>query len=175
MTTIGVLGPGGVGGLIAAKFIAAGHDVTVIATERTAAEITANGLTFTQADGTSTVYRPLARPALTEPVDVLFVATKATGLLPALQRVPAAVLGDATVLPLLNGVDHLPLLRAIYPDCDVVAATIAVEAIRHRPGVIEQRSPFAALVVTDGTRAGADAAELLRSAGLDVSTHAEER
>ena len=174
MAAIGVLGPGGVGGLLAARFGAAGHDVTVVATERTAAEITARGLTFHGPAGAPAVSHPLARPWLTGPLDVLFVAVKATELLSALTRVPAAVLGAATVVPFLNGVDHLPLLRAAYPSAQVVAASIAVEATRHRPGVVEQLSTMADVVIADGTPEGARVAELARAAGLDVTTHPDE-
>ncbi|GLZ29022.1 2-dehydropantoate 2-reductase [Lentzea sp. NBRC 105346] len=154
-----MLGPGGVGGVLAARLGIAGHDVTVIATDRTAAEITARGLSFTAPDGEHLTF-PEARPWLTKPVDVLFIAVKATDLLPALQRVAAGFAG--TVVPLLNGVDHMPLLRATHPK--VVAASIAVEAARHRPGVIEQLSVMCDVVVADE-----DVAVLLRDAGFRVS------
>lgn len=174
MAAIGVLGPGGVGGLLAARFGGAGHDVTVLATERTAAEITARGLTFKAPDGSERVTHPAARPWLTAPPDVLFVTVKATDLLTALQRVPASALGTATVVPFLNGVDHLPLLRSVYPAASVVGASIAVEATRHSPGVVEQVSTMADVVVSDATPAGGEAAELLRSTGLTVSTHPDD-
>ncbi|GGP42455.1 ketopantoate reductase family protein [Saccharothrix coeruleofusca] len=168
MAKIGVLGPGGVGGVLAARLGTAGHEVTVVATDRTAAEITARGLVLRAPDGES-VTRPSARPWLAEPVDVLFVAVKATDLLPALQRVPAAVLGGATLVPLLNGVDHPKLLRALYPAARVVAASIAVEAVRHRPGVVEQLSGMADIGVADP-----EVARLLRAAGLTVAEHPDE-
>ncbi|MCE7011113.1 2-dehydropantoate 2-reductase [Kibdelosporangium philippinense] len=167
---IGVLGPGGIGGLLAARFAAAGHDVTIVASESTAAEITARGLRFTAPDAAEVVSYPTARTYLASPVDVLFVAVKATDLVPALQRIPAKTLGNATVVPFLNGVDHMPLLRATYPEANVVGATIAVEATRHRPGVIEQVSPMANVTITEGS----DVAELLSKAGFDVATHPDE-
>ena len=68
---------------------------------------------------------PASRPYLTQPVDVLIVAVKATQLVDATARVPGALLAGATVVPFLNGVDHLPYLRAVYPG-DTVAATIVV-------------------------------------------------
>ncbi|WP_185845777.1 ketopantoate reductase family protein [Kibdelosporangium aridum] len=167
---IGVLGPGGIGGLVAARLAAAGHDVTIVASERTAAEITARGLRFTAPGTPEDVSYPTARAYLTEPVDVLFVAVKATDLLPALQRIPAKTLGNATVVPFLNGVDHMSLLRATYPEANVAAATIAVEATRHRPGVVEQVSTMADVGLTEGS----DVAELLAKAGFDVTTHPDE-
>jgi len=170
MATVGVLGPGGVGGLIAARLGAAGHEVTVVASEGTAAAITAHGLTFHGPGTAPSVTYPTAQPWLSAPLDVLFIAVKATDLLPALQRIPAAMVGGATVVPFLNGVDHMPLLRAYYPTASVVAASIAVEATRHRPGVIEQLSTMADVVVAGGTAAGVETAELLRTPGLTVTT-----
>lgn len=160
--------------MLAAKLGAAGHDVTIVATERTAAEIATRGLEFQGPGSAPSMTYPVARPWLATPLDALFVAVKATELLSALQRVPAAVLGTATVVPFLNGVDHLPLLRAVYPAASVVAASIGVEATRHRPGVIEQLSTMADVVIADGTPAGAEIAELVRGTGLAVATHPDD-
>ncbi|GIL25911.1 ketopantoate reductase family protein [Actinocatenispora comari] len=173
MTRIGVLGPGGVGGVLAARLGAAGHQVSVLATERTAAAITVRGLRLTAPDG-ETVTAPVARPWLTEPVDLLIVAVKATDLLPALVRVPAALLGAATIVPFLNGIDHPALLRAAYPAATVVPASISIEATRHRPGVVEQLTSMADLVLPDDTPAGIAAADLFRAAGLAVTTQPDE-
>jgi 2-dehydropantoate 2-reductase len=169
---IAVLGPGAVGGLVAARLGHAGHEVTVVATEQTSAAIAARGIELRAPDDTIAI-RPGTGAWLTGPVDVLFLAVKATELLPALTRVPAGVVGDAVVVPLLNGVDHMPLLRARYPR--VVAATIAVEATRIRPGVIEQSSGFADFAVTTAEESGRQVADLLMAAGLTVRTHEDER
>lgn len=170
MARIGVLGPGGVGGVLAARLGAAGHEVTVVATEGTAAELTARGLSYTGPDGATAVSWPVAHPWLAGPVDVLFVTVKATELLPALGRVPAAVLGPATVVPLLNGTEHPALLRAAYPDATVVAASISVEATRHRPGAVEQLSTMCDLVFSTAFEAGEEVAALAKEAGFPVAT-----
>jgi 2-dehydropantoate 2-reductase len=61
---VGILGPGAIGGLLAARLSKAGHEVTVIATERTAVAIELTRLTLrTPHDGVET--RPIARPWLT--------------------------------------------------------------------------------------------------------------
>jgi 2-dehydropantoate 2-reductase len=49
------------------------------------------------------------------------------------------------VIPLLNGVDHIAVLRARFGQERVVPATIAVEAERTAPGRFIQRSPFVRL------------------------------
>jgi 2-dehydropantoate 2-reductase len=136
---VGVLGPGAIGGLLAARLTKAGHEVTVIATERTAVAIELTGLklrTPNEQDET----RPIARPRLTAPVEVLLVTTKATDLPAALERTPPALLATSTIVPVMNGIDHLPLLRARYPKSRVVAASIYVEPSRPRTGRIDQHS-----------------------------------
>src|SRR5689334_13808574 len=110
---------------------AAGHEVSVVATERSAPAIAVRGLTLRAPDG-ELATRPRAAAWLPAPVDVLFVAVKANDLLGSLERVPAWMLRGAAIVPLLNGIDHVALLRARYPESAVVAATIAVEATRHR-------------------------------------------
>src|SRR5262245_29170632 len=77
---------------------------------------------------------------LAREVDVVWLATKATQLEPALSLAPPERVLDATVIPLLNGIDHVALLRARYP-C-VVAGAIRVESERVGPGQIRQSSPF---------------------------------
>ena len=49
---------------------------------------------------------------------MIWVATKATSLEAALEVAPAEIVGDAVVIPLLNGVDHVPLLREALPKRD---------------------------------------------------------
>jgi 2-dehydropantoate 2-reductase len=46
------------------------------------------------------------------------------------------------VLPLLNGLDHLGVLRERFPAGSVLAGSIRVEADRPQPGVIVHTSPF---------------------------------
>jgi 2-dehydropantoate 2-reductase len=46
------------------------------------------------------------------------------------------------VLPLLNGLDHLKLLRERFPPTSVLAGSIRVEADRPQPGVVVHTSPF---------------------------------
>jgi 2-dehydropantoate 2-reductase len=73
-------------------------------------------------------------------IDVLWLATKATDLEPALSLAPPEQVLEATVIPLLNGVDHVAVLRARYPR--VVAGAIRVESERLETGRIRQSSPF---------------------------------
>lgn len=139
MPTIAVLGPGGVGGFLAAALSRAGEPVTVVAREETARRISADGIAVTSVRLGDFTARPDAVAELTRPVDVLIVATKASGLAPALERITAA---PGLVVPLLNGLDHIPALRRRFGDDAVAAGTIRIEADRPEPATITQTSPF---------------------------------
>jgi len=170
---VGVLGAGAVGGMLAVLLAEAGNEVTVLASERTSTAINVDGLTLRSGRFGERRVRVQAWPYLTAPVDVLFVAVKAPDLLAALGRVPGGLLADAAVAPLLNGTDHVPLLRAALPQAVVVPMTVSVEATRVAPGVVEHVSPFVEYALAaERERARVDPEELLRGAGLDVDTTA---
>jgi len=79
--------------------------------------------------------------------DVLWLTVKATQLDAALGALthPETV---RAIVPLLNGIDHIALLRHKYGAEKVIAATIAVESERAAPGHIIHRSPFVRLSVS---------------------------
>ncbi len=137
--TIAVLGPGGVGGLVAGVLTRAGAEVVVIAREPTAETIAERGLSVRSAMFGDFIARVRARARLREPVDVLILATKAAGLDSALERVE---IEPGLVLPLLNGLDHLAVLRDRFDPDTVLASTIRVESDRPEPGVIVHTSRF---------------------------------
>ncbi len=167
MTTVAVLGPGGVGGFLAAALERSGQPVTVIAREETAAAIAREGIHVESVRLGAFGARPGATAALREPADVLLVATKATGLEAALGRIESA---PTLVVPLLNGLDHMTLLRRRFGAGHVAAGTIRIEADQPRPGAIVQTSPFLRVDLAaedDGARALLEPlAALLR--GADV-------
>jgi 2-dehydropantoate 2-reductase len=82
--------------------------------------------------------RPPAVHLLQDAVDVLFVATKATGLIAALERIEAT---PGLVVPLLNGLDHMVPLRERFGP-NAVAGSIRIESDRPATGLIVQTSPF---------------------------------
>ena len=136
---LAILGPGGVGGLLAGALESSGEDVRLIARESTANTINEHGVRIESVKYGDFVARPRALTRLSEPVDALLVATKAAGLESALPRIDAE---PGVVLPLLNGLDHLAVLRERFGEQRVLAGTIRVEADRPEPGVVVHTSPF---------------------------------
>src|SRR4051812_5636205 len=145
-----VLGPGGVGGLLAAAL----PDALVVSRS----PLERIQLRSRLLGDMTTAVRSTRR--LTEPVDVLFIATKATGLEQAVERIATE---PGTVVPLLNGFEHVAWLRERFTD--VVAATIRVESTRVEPGVIEQTSPFLRIELG----AHQEIADLLNAAGIPAT------
>lgn len=129
---ITVLGAGAIGGLLAALLERAGSGVTVLARPSTARLIEDRGLTVHSVAFGDFTARPRASTELGSDGHILIVATKASGLEPAIARVRSS---PALVLALLNGIEHMPILRARFGE-KVIAGTITVESHRSAPGVI---------------------------------------
>jgi 2-dehydropantoate 2-reductase len=167
--TIAILGPGGVGGLLAGVLDRAGTHVVVVARESTAAAIAERGLRVSSVSFGELTAHPRAVERLEEPVDALIVATKASGLKPALERIAAE---PKLVLPLLNGLDHIAVLRERFTAGSVLAGTIRVEADRPEPGVVVHTSPFLRVDMASSdpaARSGMQAlAQALSDAGVPV-------
>jgi 2-dehydropantoate 2-reductase len=135
-----ILGAGSIGGLIGTVLASLGEDVTVIVRPETLPNYPAS-LMLERPSGTLTA-RAKAVAALTEPSDVLWIATKTYQLEAALNAVKTP---PAHVVPLLNGLDHVAVLRARFGKERVIPATIAVEAEKPAAGRFIQRSPVVRL------------------------------
>jgi 2-dehydropantoate 2-reductase len=174
---VAVVGPGGVGGLLGALLTRAGHDVRYVARPDTAAALNANGIDVTSAVFGQFHVPARAEPELTGPVDLCRVTGKAGSLDAALAAVAADALGDGLVLPMLNGVEHMAVLRERYRPELVVAGAIRVETTRVGPGRIAHTSPFCLIDVASATAPGDRVEALagrLRGAGPDVMVGADE-
>ncbi|MGW2210418.1 ketopantoate reductase family protein [Streptomyces sp. NPDC001781] len=146
--TVAVLGPGGVGGLLAALLSRSGHRVICLARDGTVQALRRNGIQVHSGRFGDFHAAVEADTELREPVGACLITVKHTTLDAALTRVPPAVLGDALVVPLLNGLEHPASLRRRYAPGLVAPATIRVESTRVQAGdgegvVIEHGSPFA--------------------------------
>ena len=162
-----VLGAGGIGGLIAAVLARGGANVVVLMRPQTLAGYEGQITVESTVLGDFAVEVP-ARSTLGGGVDFVWVAAKATQLEEALAVAPVEQVADATVLPLLNGIDHIALLRRRY--ANVVAGAIRVESERLATGRIRQTSPFLRVEVAGAELAAAD----LRAGGVDCEIRTDE-
>ena len=139
-----ILGAGAIGGLTGTALASLGEDVTVVVRPEKLASYPRNLSLERPASSDSGSITASAKvdAELKDPVDVLWIATKAYQLQTALESVRVV---PGCVIPLLNGVDHIAVLRKQFGNERVVPATIAVEAERISPGRFIQRSPFVRL------------------------------
>jgi 2-dehydropantoate 2-reductase len=143
-----ILGAGGVGGLIGACLAHTGASVTLVVRRETL-ERYPRQLHLESPFGNFTV--DVSVDAEVPAVDALWITVKATQFESALTafKNPKAV---RAIVPLLNGIDHIAVLRRKYGAERVIPATIAVETERVSPGRIVHRSPFARLNVLSAGR-----------------------
>jgi 2-dehydropantoate 2-reductase len=160
-----ILGAGGVGGVIGAILANAGEDVTFIVRPGTAANYPKQvslDSHFGKASGMVNVAE-----SLDGPTDVLWITVKATQLQSALAGITQHASVKA-VVPLLNGVDHVSVLRQRFGHDQVIPATIAGEMERTAPGRYVHRSPFLRLNVASSGKPALDGViENFRNFGLD--------
>src|SRR4051794_15420638 len=171
-----VLGAGGVGGRVGGALARAGHPVTLLVRpgrqhhypERLRVESKTLGTFEAPVRVTDT---------LDDPVDVVWFTVKATALEEALRAVPEQELGNGVVVPLLNGVDHVELLRDRYGPERVLPGTIRVEAEQVEFGRVRQLSSFVDVQVapSPATQARAEAlSNELHAAGLSCAVSDDE-
>lgn len=166
---IAVLGPGGVGGLVAAALARAGEDVVVVAREETAEKIARDGIAVRSVVLGDFTARPRAVARLEEDAPALVIATKATHLDAALERVEGT---PRLVVPLLNGIDHVAALRERFEH--VTASVIRVESDRPEPGVVVQTSPFLRIDLAPDWPAAEVMAGHFEHAGIPASVSDDE-
>ena len=170
-----ILGAGGVGLLVGGALAHAGHAVLLILRQQSV-DLYPGGIHVESALlGEFDVDAP-ATTRLDREVDVLWVTVKAMHLEDALQVASPAVASQAAVVPLMNGIDHIRRLRAVYGD-QVIPAAIRVESERVGPGHVVHGTPFALteLAPPPGLRERAEAiATEMREAGLPCTVQDDE-
>ena len=132
-----ILGAGGVGGLIGVALAKSGESVTLVLRPEALKDYPAE-LSLESPLGSFSV--PVDRVAsVVAPYDVLWITVKATHLESAVRNVTVDPKQIGAVVPLLNGIDHVALLRARFGHDRVVTASIGVEAERVAPDRIIHR------------------------------------
>jgi 2-dehydropantoate 2-reductase len=167
-----VLGAGGVGAFLGAALARAGRDVLLLMREESLARY--DGVVHVESVLLGDFDAQLSAAAtLEEPVDVVWVTTKAPQLAEALERVPEGAADDSAVVPLLNGLDHVEVLRGRFGAAAVLPASIAIESERVEPGIVRQLSRFAITTLSPAPQSEEIRSELV-DAGIQASIGEDE-
>ena len=122
--TVAVLGPGAVGGALAAHLAHAGVRTICVPRPEMAGVMALSGLSLEVQEREPLVVRVQVTDELTDPVAVLLITVKAHQLEEALEQVDPTAVEDAVVIPLLNGLEHLEPIRERF-GARVAAGTIS--------------------------------------------------
>lgn len=158
-----IIGPGGVGGIVAGALFQASIPVQVVARPSTASIIAERGLRVRSAQfGEFTA----KIPAVTEPSpgSAIIIATKAYSLPEIAESVAAAK--PTQVIALCNGVAHIEQVAAMDPTA--ACGSIRIFAERTEPGVIVQHTPQSLIVIPEAAWDGPVARSLI-AAGFNVA------
>jgi 2-dehydropantoate 2-reductase len=132
--TVAILGPGAVGGSLAVRLSLAHVHTIVVGRPETIGIIAMAGLVVeSQRETLSSQIEVMDQ--LARPVGLLLVTVKAPDLKDALERIDPEALSEGVVVPLLNGLEHMDLLRARFPGR--IAAGSISHFVAYRAGRVQ--------------------------------------
>jgi 2-dehydropantoate 2-reductase len=125
-----VVGAGSVGGYFGGRLAAAGRDVTFLVRPARAAGLKADGLQIVSPHGDLKLdAQLLTKEQLTAPFDAVLVAVKAYSLAEVLEDFAAAVGPQTMILPVLNGMKHVDVLRARFGSNSVIGCLARISTV----------------------------------------------
>ncbi len=139
-----ILGAGAVGGYFGGRLVEAGADVTFFVRPARAARLASNGLRINSPAGNlvATV-KTISDPKALAPFDLVILTCKAYDLGASLFDVAGAIGPDTTILPLLNGLLHVEMIAARFPQAHVWGGVARISAALEDDGAIRHADDFA--------------------------------
>ena len=133
-----VMGAGGVGGYLAARLGAAGHEVHIVARGAHLEAMRRDGLKLLSEKGDEHVNPASVTddPAAIGPADIVLFTVKMFDAEEAAGRIAPLVGAETAVVTFLNGVDSVDILAAAHGRGRVLGGTVYVFATIAAPGVI---------------------------------------
>lgn len=169
-----VVGAGAVGGYFGGRMALAGQDVTFLVREARARALAANGLVIKSPRGEAKLadVKTVLTTDICGPYDLIVLSCKAYDLERAMESFAPAVAPSTVILPLLNGMRHIDVLRARFGNANVLGGVCLIAATLDASRAIVQMTDMHAIIFgeLDGTKsARAEAiAGAMRTGGFDV-------
>ncbi|UYZ22868.1 ketopantoate reductase family protein [Mesobacillus jeotgali] len=139
-----IVGAGAIGGYFGGRLLEEGEDVTFLVREKRQQQLQSNGLLVESIHGNMHVQKPATILAgeNVEPYDVVFVSTKSYHLEGAIEDIRPYVGDDTMVLPLLNGIAHVDVLKEAFGAERIIGGLCFIETTLDQDGKIVQTSPI---------------------------------
>ena len=168
------LGAGAIGGYFGGRIAQANGDVTFLVRKNRASQL-AHGLHLESPLGDATVnVKTITTGEPAGPFDVIVLTCKAYGIDDALEAISEHLQGNAVILPLLNGYQHLEQIEARFPNTTVWGGVAQIPATLASDGTVRHLGTLQGLIVgarlgQEATRSKADEfAATARNAGIDA-------
>lgn len=164
MARIAIVGPGAIGGTVAALLAQRPEHALQLC-----ARTSFDGLIVDTPQGLINTHAPVVTdPGAAAPADWVLVATKTYDAAGAARWFPALLGPETRVAILQNGVEHVARFTPWLDEARLLPAVVDIPAERAAPGRIAQRVP-GSILVPEG-EAGADFVSLFAGIPLAVST-----
>lgn len=157
-----IVGAGAIGGYFGGRLLEKGEDVTFLVREKRQQQLQVYGLLVESIHGNMHIPEPatiLAGENI-EPYDAVLVSTKSYHLEGAIKDIRPYVGDNTMVLPLLNGMAHVDVLKEAFGAEKVIGGLCFIETTLTQDGKIVQTSPIHDLVF--GERNGEKTARILQ-------------
>lgn len=137
-----VVGAGATGGYFGGRLAEAGRDVTFLVRPGRAAQLREKGLVLLSPHGDVTLQPKLVgADGIEGPFDAVLLTVKAFGLDQALADIRPAIGPDTMIMPVLNGMRHLDVIRAAYGEA-LIGGVCKVSTTIDPEGRIRQLALF---------------------------------
>jgi 2-dehydropantoate 2-reductase len=151
-----VVGAGSVGGYFGGRLAAAGRDVTFLVRPRRAAQL-ADGLTIiSKGQETRVAARAIQKGEAAGEFDVILLAIKAYQLEAAVEDFSAYVSQRTVILPVLNGMKHVDILRSRFGLPHVIGGVAKIASSLDERGRIVDHADFHDLAYGEWSRERSD-------------------
>jgi 2-dehydropantoate 2-reductase len=174
MTTVAVVGAGGVGGYFGGRLAQTGHEVSFVARGKHLEAIRADGLAVRSVAGDFDVtpVRATADAAEIGPVDYVLVCVKTWQLADAITAIEPLVGGQTAIVPVQNGVEAPDQVAAVYGREAVLPGAAEVIAYVESPGTIRHLGGPGRLTFAEWDNQPTPRTEWLHTAFLDAGLQA---
>lgn len=137
-----VVGAGSVGGYFGGRLAAAGRDVTFLVRARRAAQLS-DGLTIvSKGQETRIPVKLMTASRVADNFDVILLAVKAYQLDAAIEELSAYVTERTMILPVLNGMRHMDVLRSRFGPTHVIGGLAKIATTLDERGRILDQADF---------------------------------
>jgi 2-dehydropantoate 2-reductase len=142
-----VVGAGAVGGYFGGRLLEKGKDVTFLVREKRSKQLAEHGLRIESVNGNATLHpKTISTKNGENPFDLVILSTKAYHLDSVLNDITPFVCPSTILLPLLNGISHIEVLKDRFGQKNVIGGLCFIESTLNEAGTVQQTSSFHDLV-----------------------------